>query len=120
MRFKIDENLPIEVAELLRDAGYDAMTVADQGLSGKPDQMIAEVVRAEKRTLVTLDLDFADIRSFPPGQYSGLVVLRPVLQDISSVLELIGRLVPLLGSEPIEGMLWVVDHTAVRIRGEST
>jgi hypothetical protein len=27
MRFKIDENLPIELADLLRSAGHDVMTV---------------------------------------------------------------------------------------------
>ena len=35
MKFKIDENLPREVAALLRDAGHDAMTVVDQGLGGQ-------------------------------------------------------------------------------------
>ncbi len=33
MKFKIDENLPIEIAELLREAGYDAMTVEEQNMS---------------------------------------------------------------------------------------
>ena len=32
MQFKIDENLPIEIAELLINAGYDAKTVNDQQL----------------------------------------------------------------------------------------
>jgi predicted nuclease of predicted toxin-antitoxin system len=32
MRFKIDENLPVEVAELLRHAGHDALTMWDQHL----------------------------------------------------------------------------------------
>jgi predicted nuclease of predicted toxin-antitoxin system len=27
MKFKIDENLPTEFAEILQEAGYDAMTV---------------------------------------------------------------------------------------------
>lgn len=27
MKFKIDENLPVELADLLQEAGYDAMTV---------------------------------------------------------------------------------------------
>ncbi len=27
MRFKLDENLPVEVAELLREAGHDAATI---------------------------------------------------------------------------------------------
>ena len=27
MKFKIDENLPVELADLLQEAGYDAVTV---------------------------------------------------------------------------------------------
>jgi len=30
MKFKIDENLPVEAAELLKGAGYDAMTVWEE------------------------------------------------------------------------------------------
>jgi len=30
MRFKVDENLPIDAAELLRAIGHDAMTIFDQ------------------------------------------------------------------------------------------
>jgi hypothetical protein len=33
MRFKVDENLPADVAQLLRAAGHDALTVVDQPLS---------------------------------------------------------------------------------------
>jgi predicted nuclease of predicted toxin-antitoxin system len=29
VRFKIDENLPVELAELLRSSGHEAETVAD-------------------------------------------------------------------------------------------
>lgn len=32
MRFKIDENLPHEVAALLRNVGHDAVTILDQGM----------------------------------------------------------------------------------------
>ena len=118
MRFKIDENLPVEVAELLRAAGHDALTVLDQQLGGREDRTIGKIIRAEKRALVTLDLDFADIRTFPPAEYAGLIVLRLALQDKPSVLALIQRIIPLLGREPLVGMLWVIDHTALRIRGE--
>ena len=37
MRFKIDENLPLELADLFSDAGYDAMTVQEQGLVGSDE-----------------------------------------------------------------------------------
>ena len=75
MRFKLDENLPIAAAELLRQLGHDAMTIHDQQLVGEPDPRIAAVCLAEQRALVTLDLDFSDIRTNPPGEFGGIVVL---------------------------------------------
>lgn len=37
MDFKIDENLPVEVADVLHQAGYDAVRVVEQHLGGAPD-----------------------------------------------------------------------------------
>ena len=37
MRFKVDENLPIEIAELLRTAQHDVKTVPEQMLMGEKD-----------------------------------------------------------------------------------
>ena len=61
MKFKIDENLPIEVVKLLEDNGHDAGSVFEQNLSGTSDTRIAEVCQKEKRALITLDSDFSDI-----------------------------------------------------------
>ena len=77
MLFKVDENLHTDVADLLRKAGHDALTVFDQGLRGHADGEIALVCREEQRAIVTLDLDFfSDIREFPPEDYAGIIVLR--------------------------------------------
>ena len=62
MRLKIDENLPSECAAILRGAGFEADTVADERLTGADDSAIADRSRAEGRVLITLDLDFASIR----------------------------------------------------------
>lgn len=43
---------------------------------GRSDVDRADVCKAEERAIVTLDLDFADIRAYPPDSYSGLIVLR--------------------------------------------
>lgn len=40
MQFKTDENLPMEVTELLRTAGYGAMSVLEQGLGGESDPVL--------------------------------------------------------------------------------
>lgn len=73
MRFKVDENLPIEVAEVLRTAGHDAATVNEEAVGGVCDPDLA-LVQRESRALITLDVGFADIRSYPPEEYQGLVV----------------------------------------------
>jgi hypothetical protein len=39
--------------------------------------------------LVTLDLDFANIRAYPPAEYPGIVVLRPNKREKRSVLALV-------------------------------
>ena len=119
MRFKADENLPIEVAQLLRMAGHDAVTVLDQQMGGDLDQNVAEACRRENRALLTLDLDFADIRTYPPETYSGLIVLRFRHQDKSHVLSMLRRILPLFEAEPVNGRLWIVDEQQVRIRGEA-
>ena len=116
MKFKIDENLPVEVAELLRQAGYGATTVYDQNLGGKADAEIASVCQEEERALVTLDTDFADIRAYPPAEYSGFIVLRLKRQDKPYVLELFTRLTAMLTAEPLAGHLWIVEEGRVRVR----
>lgn len=116
MKFKIDENLPVETADLLRDAGHEADTVQEEGLTGTADETLAERVRREGRAIVTLDLDFSDIRAYPPQDYAGIIVLRPNRQDRDSFLALVRRLLPLLDTEPLVGCIWIVEPDRIRIR----
>ena len=116
VRFKVDENLPAEAAELLRRAGHDAVTVGEQSLSGSGDADLARICQTEARSLVTLDLGFADIRTYPPALYPGMLVLRLRQQDKPRVLETLGRVLPLLAEEPLDRRLWIVDERQVRVR----
>ncbi len=116
MKFKIDENLPVEVADALRLAGYDASTVFDQNMAGTADRNIASVVQREQRALLTLDLDFADIRNYPPQQFSGLIVIRAKRQDKTSVLAIVERVIKALERETLNRKLWIVDEQRIRIR----
>ena len=116
-RFKVDENLPAEVVDLLKDGGHDAVTVGDQGMSGRPDGEVEAVCRREARAILTLDLGFGDIRAYPPDRSAGIVVLRLVRQDRDKVLAVVRRLMPTIGREPLVGRLWIVDESSTRIRG---
>lgn len=116
-RFKVDENLPMEVAGVLREAGHDAVTVGEQQLGGEADPAIAAVCRIERRTLLTLDTDFADLRAYPPESAAGIVVLRLRRQDRAHVVAVVTRLLPRFEEEPLAGFLWIVDEERIRIRG---
>lgn len=116
MKFKIDENLPIDLVEILKEAKYDAMSIIDQNLSGKADIQIASTCQKEKRIFVTLDMDFADIRSYPPDQYSGLIVLRLKRQDKPYILKIFSHLLRLFPKKPIYHHLWIVEENKIRIR----
>ena len=99
MRFKVDENLPAEAADLLRGAGYDAATVIEERLGGQPDLEIASLCQTENRALITLDMDFADIHTYPPETFCGLIVLRLRRQDKPHVMEILSRVMELFSSE---------------------
>jgi predicted nuclease of predicted toxin-antitoxin system len=116
MRFKTDENLHPELAAFLRENGHDAVTVWDQGLRGRSDTDLAAVCQSEHRALVTLDGGFADIRAYPPRQFSGLIVLRVTDQSRRSILKVFPRALSLLESEPLSGQLWIVTEHSVRVR----
>lgn len=116
MKFKVDENLPIELADLLNSAGHDAVTVLDQKLGGAADDDIAPVCQREVRAFVTFDLGFSDIRSYPPSKYPGLVVFRLKSQEKPHVLKVCERLLGILESEDLAQRLWIVEESRVRIR----
>jgi predicted nuclease of predicted toxin-antitoxin system len=118
MLFKVDENLPVDLAQLLSELGHDTKTVKDQLLRGANDRVLLERCDEEKRTLVTLDIDFSDIRAYPPGDHEGIIVLRIGNQSKKHVLQVFKRILPLIAQEPIKGRLWIVEENAVRIRGE--
>jgi predicted nuclease of predicted toxin-antitoxin system len=116
MRAKLDENMPVEAAELLRAASWNCETIYDEGLGGARDSKVAAVCQAEARVLFTLDLDFADIRTYPPGDYAGIVVLRPNEPSRRQVLGLVTRVLPVLSAEWVEHQLWIVEASRVRVR----
>jgi predicted nuclease of predicted toxin-antitoxin system len=119
LRFKLDENLPRRVEFELRDLGHDVETALSEGLGGGPDPDLIAACALEDRVLVTLDLDFADIRAYPPGSHRGVWVLRPPKQDFDSVLKSVLAGLRLSTVERTAGQLWVIDEKRVRIRGDA-
>ena len=73
MQFKIDENLPIEIAELLINAGHDTKTINDQQLQGARDPLLINVCKSENRVLIALDTDFQTLEHIHLKIFRGLL-----------------------------------------------
>jgi len=118
MRFLLDANLPRSAAEMISGLGHEVAFARDIGLASATDEAIAARARASGAALVTRDLDFANIRSYPPESFSGLVVLRlPEHAVATDIVELLRRFLKdavLLTALP--GRLAVVELDRVRFR----
>lgn len=116
MKFKIDENLPAEFAEILREAGFEAATAGEETLSGADDSVILERCRAEMRVLLTLDLDFANVQTHPVGTHAGILVFRCKSQDKPTLISVMKRILLVLHGRSPEGQLWIVQPDRIRYR----
>lgn len=115
-RVKVDENLGQSHVALLEEAGYGADSVFDEGLSGTSDTALWEKVVGEDRLFVTLDLDFSDVRRFPPGNHPGILLLRPRTGSRDAVASVLERVLLEYDLEDLRGCLVVADEMHTRIR----
>ena len=119
MRLKLDENLGSQIADMLRQAGRDVTTVAEQDMRRADDRSLIHLCRQEGRGLVTLDLEFGNPLLFPPSDYHGIAVLR--LRSGSSPGDLYDAVRTLAGGleqDALDGRLWIFEPERIRLYQE--
>jgi predicted nuclease of predicted toxin-antitoxin system len=116
VQIKIDEDLPQQVVVLLRENGYQAESVVEQGMSGWKDGQLWRKIQAEKRFLVTADKGFADIRSYPPGTHAGVMLIRPDQDGIRPTVNLITKVLHSYDLGALVGKTTVVTARGIRVR----
>ncbi|HEV1284249.1 MAG TPA: DUF5615 family PIN-like protein [Bryobacteraceae bacterium] len=116
MKFKVDENLPIELGDELRSLGHSGDTVADEGLTGVGDPAVVAAAHAEQRIVLTLDKGIADITRFPTYAHSGVVLFRPGSLGRKAVLGFIRQRLPALLRLDLAQKVTVVTDQRIRVR----
>ena len=89
MRFLIDENLPNDLVPVLAEHGHDARHALDNFKPGCLDPKLFDHAQKEGRILITCDLDFSDIRLYPPGKHAGIIILRIEPQNALHFVEVL-------------------------------
>jgi predicted nuclease of predicted toxin-antitoxin system len=116
VKVKLDENLSRHLKPVLSQMGHDAVTAADEGLLSQPDSEIAAAARAEDRILLTLDIEFADLRKHRPGSHPGIIVFRPTSYGPTAVNAFIADFVRSVDLSRLASCVVVVDAQRVRVR----
>lgn len=116
MRFLCDMGIGSRVVEWLRQQGYDALHLREQGLQRLDDDGIFEKAGAEARIVLATDLGFGELAALSKGQPVSVVLLRLRDHRTTHVIDRLGKVLPAVMAALESGAIVVVEETRHRVR----
>ena len=116
MNFLADECVYSITTQLLRSWAHNVLTAQEVGLAGKPDANILAYAVEHKRVLITIDMDFSNIRRYPPESHTGIIVLKIRPRTVEKVHTVLAQVLRDVGIEQLSKSLIMIDQTKYRIR----
>ncbi|MGH8977691.1 MAG: DUF5615 family PIN-like protein [Acidimicrobiia bacterium] len=117
MRLLVDQNLALRVAELLRDAGHDAVHVRERGMQRAEDDEILRLAADEGRVIISEDTDCGALLAHSGATLPSFVLLRgadPLTADEHAAL--IEAALPRLAADLESGCIAVLMRYRIRVR----
>lgn len=96
---------------------YKVFHVRDLDLESATDEQIIRVAMKQKLVLVTRDLDFANIFSYPPRTHAGVVILRiPFSFTATDIKKVLTRFLREIDYKLLRKATTIVEPARFRIR----
>ena len=119
LRFFADHCVPVSVVRGLRRTGIEVFVLRDFIPTDSSDTVVISQTQEHEAILLSLDGDFADIVTYPPGRFGGIVALQ--VRDHPEVMpQILARLTVYLADHPDQahyrGKLFLVEAHRIRIR----
>jgi len=103
-------------AELLREAGHDAVHLSERGLQRLDDEQILALAREEQRIVVTLDADFSALLALGGALAPSVIHVRIEGLPSWAAAELIRNVAGSIGSDLSRGCVASVSARGTRVR----
>lgn len=116
MTILLDHCVQRRYLRLLREWGYDVQLLGDHIPVDSSDPDVLKLAAKLDAVLLTDDLDFSDIRAYPPQDYGGLIVMRYTAQDEAALDQTLKSALTDLYREGLRGVLVIVAANRYRIR----
>ena len=118
IKFLADENISPQTVALIRDNGYDIVSVREIGLKGRSDKEIVKFAVNDKRTIITFDLDYGEMYYFSTKDSMSIIVVRSKSQWVENVNPILLTLLKSgkLEAEEFRDSLVIVTENKYRVR----
>jgi predicted nuclease of predicted toxin-antitoxin system len=119
LRFFADHCISNAIIRMLREAGHEVFRLRDHRPTESPDAVVIASAQQFNAILLSLNGDFADIVTYPPANYQGIIALQ-VRNHPEVIPQLMARLQNYLSAHPdmhhYRGKLLVVEVHRIRVR----
>jgi len=116
MNFFADECVYPGTVATLRSWHHNVETAQGAGLMGQDDPVLLAHAVQRGQILITNDLDFGDIRHYPPPHHCGVIVLRIRAKSIDRVHNVLREFLATTTQQEMRKALVIVDAVKYRIR----
>jgi len=120
LRFFADHCVSNSMIETLRDAGHEVLRLKDHIPTDSPDSVVISKAQKLDAILISLNGDFADIVTYPPVKYRGIIALQ-VRNHPEIIAQIMVKLTDFLSSHSdmdyYARKLFLVEAHRIRIRG---
>ena len=116
MRFLADMPISRSTVKYLQSKGHDALHLLDLGLERAKDREIAKLAASKKRTLLTMDLDFATIVAVSKLASPSVIIFRLRDNRPITINNLLDKNLSKIAPELEKGAIAIFEESRVRLR----
>jgi predicted nuclease of predicted toxin-antitoxin system len=116
MKFLADMGISLRTVNWLGECGYDVFHLRDRGLQKLPDDKILNLARQEKRVILTVDLDFAQLLAISRKSLPSVIIFRLGNENYAEINQRLTQVLNNCQNDLETGAIVSVNNDAFRVR----